>query len=72
MQHRATRLVPSIDSYEYRVNTLRLTTLENRRKIGDLIQFYRIINKIGHVNLRNGFQEKNRRIESGSAGNLRR
>ena len=45
VQHRATRLVPGIKrkEYEYRVKTLRLTTLETRRKRGDLIQFYKII-----------------------------
>ena len=70
----ANRLVPSIKrkGFEYRVKTLRLTTLENRRKRGDLIQFYKIINKIDHVNLRNGYLEKNRGIESGPAGNMRR
>ena len=74
VQHRATRLVPGIKrkNYEYRVKTLRLTTLEIRRKRGDLIQFYKIINKIDHINLRNGLLEKNRGIESGPAGNLRR
>ena len=74
VQHRATRLVPGIKrkGYKYRVKTLRITTLETRRKRGDLIQFYKIINKIDHVNLENGLQEKNRGIESGPAGNLRR
>ena len=48
VQHRATRLVPGIKrkGYEYRIKTLRLTTLETRRKRGDLIQFYKVINKI--------------------------
>ena len=58
--------------YEYRVKTLRLTTLETRRKRGDLIQFYKIINKIDHVKLVNELLEKKRGIESGPAGNLRR
>ena len=62
VQHGATRLVPGIKrkNYEFRVKTLRLTTLEIRRKRGDLIQFYKIINKIDHINLRNGLLEKNR------------
>ena len=74
MQHRETRLVPGIkrNGYEYREKTLKLTTPETRRKRGDLIQFYKIINKIDYVNLRNGLQEKNRGIESGPSGNLRR
>ena len=58
--------------YKYRVKTLRLTTLETRRKRGDLIQFYKIINKIDCINLRNGLQEKKRGMDSGPAGNLRR
>ena len=51
---------------------MRLTTLKTRRKRNDLIQFYKIINKIDHINLRNGLLEKNRGIESGPGGNLRR
>ena len=46
--------------------------METRRKRGDLIQLYKIINKIDHVKLVNGLLEKNRGIESGPAGNLRR
>ena len=74
VQHRATRLVPGIKrkSYEYRIKTLRLTTLETRRKRGDPIQFYKIINKIDCINLRNGLQGKKRGMDSGPAGNLRR
>ena len=37
---------------------MRLTTLETRRKRGDLIQLFKIINKIDHVNLRNELLEK--------------
>ena len=51
---------------------MRLTTLETRRIRGDLIQFFKIINKIDHVNLRNELLEKDRGVESGPAGNLRR
>ena len=67
MQHRATRLAASIKrkNYEYRVKHLRLTTLETRRKIGDLIQFFKIINKLDYVNLRNELLEKDRGVESG-------
>ena len=41
VQHKASRLCPSISkrSYEERLKILRLTTLETRRKRGDLIQF---------------------------------
>ena len=50
---------------------MKLTTLETRRKRGDLIQFLKIKNKIDHVNLRNELLEKDRGVESGPAGNLR-
>ena len=62
VQHRANRLATSITrkNYEYRVKHMRLTTLETRRKRGDLIQFFKIINKIDHVNLRNELLEKDR------------
>ena len=72
VQHRATRLVPSIKrkSHEYRFKALELTTLETRRKGRYLIQFYKIINKMDHVS--NDLLEKNRGVESGLAGNMRR
>ena len=73
IQQRAARLVPTLKKREYvdRLNKLRLTTLETRRKRGDLIQFYKILNGLDHV------QWKNRpeRIligESPVASNLRR
>ena len=48
IQHKATKLVPKIKKkcYEYRLAEMRLTTLETRRKRGDLIKFYKIINGI--------------------------
>ena len=62
VQHRATRLATSIKgkNYEYRVKHMRLTKLETRRKRGDLIQLFKIINKIDHVNLRNELLEKDK------------
>ena len=44
VQHRATKVSPAIRnlSYEQRLNTLELTTLETRRIRGDLIQKYKI------------------------------
>jgi gas vesicle protein len=44
VQHRATKVSPAIQnlSYEQRLNTLKLTTLETRRIRGDLIQKYKI------------------------------
>ena len=41
IQYRATRLAPNLRKlgYEYRMKKLKLTTLEIKRKMGDLIQF---------------------------------
>jgi hypothetical protein len=55
IQHRATRLVPKLrkKEYEYRLERLRLTTLETRRKRGDLIQFFKILNGHDHIKWKN-------------------
>ena len=45
VQHRATRLVPGLK----RLKTLKLTTLEIRRKREDLIEFYKILNGLDNV-----------------------
>jgi ribonucleases P/MRP protein subunit RPP40 len=53
IQHRATRLAPRLRKrgYEYRLEQLRLTTLETRRKRGGggLIQFYKVLNGHDHI-----------------------
>ena len=45
IQHRATRLVPELRNLEYseRLKALNLTTLEERRRRGDLIETYKIL-----------------------------
>ena len=45
IQHKVTRLVPGLrkKGYNDRLEKLRLTTLETRRKRGDLIQFYKVL-----------------------------
>ena len=55
IQHKATRLVPELRKKEYRerLSKLRLTTLETRRKRGDLIEFYKILNGLDHVRWKN-------------------
>ena len=56
IQHRATRLAPRLrkKGYEYRLEKLRLTTLETRRKRGDLIQFYKIVYGLDHIKWKKG------------------
>ena len=51
IQRRATRMVPGIGvmPYERRLELCRLTTLEARRKRGDMIELFKIIN--GHTQL---------------------
>ena len=51
IQRKATKMVIEIRSLEYeeRLRVLGLTTLEERRKRGDLIQIYKIINGIDEV-----------------------
>ena len=46
IQHKVTRLVPALRKKEYgfRLTKLRLTTLETRRKSGNFVEFYMIIN----------------------------
>jgi len=47
--------VPTLRKMEYgfRLSKLRLTTLETRRKRGDLIEFYKIINGSNQVKWKN-------------------
>ena len=54
IQHKITRLIPKIKkkSYDERLKIVKLTKLETRRKRGDLIQFYKILNGIDHVEWR--------------------
>ena len=58
IQHRATKLVPQLRNLEYeeRLKVLNLTTLEERRVRGDLIQAYRIITGKDNVNCEQFFK----------------
>jgi hypothetical protein len=53
VQARATKLIPSLQNMPYpsRLANLNLTTLEDRRKRGDLIETYRIMHKIDHIDM---------------------
>jgi hypothetical protein len=58
VQRRATKIVPELCnlSYERRLEALGLTTLENRRIRGDLIEVYKILNQHENVNSAQFFQ----------------
>ena len=75
IQHRATRLAPKLrkKGYEYRLEKLRLTTLETRRKRGDLVQFYKVLNGIDHIKWKNEPEKiLYGTIEGPASSNLRR
>ena len=75
IQHRATRLPPKLrkKGYEYRLEKLRLTTLETRRKRGDLIQFYKVLNGNDHIKWKNEPEKiLYGTIEGPASSNLRR
>ena len=63
IQHRSTKKYCLKNlSYEERIKKLKLTTLEKRRKRGDLIQMFKIIKNIDEVNWHNppDYIEENR------------
>ena len=51
VQTRATKMIPSLESlpYEDRLKQLSLTTLENRRHHGDMIEVYKILNGMDRI-----------------------
>jgi hypothetical protein len=58
VQRRATKLIPEFKDLDYneRLAKLKLTDLRTRRLRGDLIQFYKIINRFENVNFVNGIK----------------
>ena len=50
-QHRSIRLVPCLrrKPYELRLKKLQLTNLEIRRQRGDLIQYYKVVNRLDKI-----------------------
>ena len=58
VQQRATKLIPAIRnlSYENRLRKLELTTLKDRRLRGDLIQMFKIMNKMDKCDRYNRFK----------------
>jgi len=69
VQRRATELVPRLrnESYNHRLSVLWLTTLTERRRRGDMIQFYKTSNYINKVDLVRSPQHCNSLLESGPA-----
>ena len=59
VQHRVTRIVARLKKEEYRVRLkeMRLTTLETRRKRGDLIQLYKVVNGHDHIKWKNDLEK---------------
>ena len=75
VQHKATKLVAKLrnEGYEDRLKILRLTTLETRRKGGDLIQFYKVLNGLDHINWKSNPEKVVQGDKNGPAAfNLRR
>ena len=74
VQQKATRLVPGMKKKRYldRLKALKLTTLETRRKRGDLTEFYKILNGLESVSWKNGFVKTHQGNADGPSSNLRR
>ncbi len=49
VQHKATKIVEELKGYSLRI--LGITELESRRKRGDLIQIYKLVNGLEEVNI---------------------
>ena len=60
VQARATKLIPSLKDLPYpdRISRLNLTTLEDRRRRGDLIETYRIMHQIDKIDPETMFQQQ--------------
>ena len=66
IQHRATKLIPNLRNLEYeqRLSILGLTNLKTKRIRRDLIQMYKLINKMELVNFKNGINfSRNKKLE---------
>ena len=59
-------------TYDFRLGQLKLTTLEIRRQRGNLIHFYKILNKLDQVKWLKDPEQVMQNDELGPAGNLKR
>ena len=68
VQEKATKLVPGLShlSYEDRLTSLGLTTLENRRKRGDLIEVFRMLKGYENVDPKQFFELNNNNLRGHS------
>ena len=73
VQRRATKLVPSIrnKSYEDRLKSLGLTSLEDRRIRGDLIQFFKFQKNLNMIEWFHPIAQTPSSLASGPAGSTR-
>ena len=58
--------------YNFKLSQLNLTSLETRRQRGDLIQFYKILNKLDQVKRLKEPEQIVQNDELGPAANLKR
>ena len=73
IQHKATRMSSNIrdKKYKERLKIMKLTSLENRRMRGDLIQFFKILNGIDQIKWRKDPNLISQGSDLGPSGNLR-
>ena len=73
IQKRATKLVPSLRNLSYieRLNALGLTTLEERRKRGDLINYFKFEKGLNIINWYHPNYKTNSLRQEGPANNIR-
>lgn len=74
VQRRATKLVPKLRnlSYQSRLTKLNLTTLEDRRTRGDLIQFFKINSGFNIISWQNALVSTDTIIQTGPSAAIRR
>ena len=74
VQRRATKLVPSLRNLKYseRLQELKMTTLEDRRNRGDLIQFFKFYYGFNSIEWQNNYLGSISSTPSGAAAGIRR